>query len=250
MKRKIIGILVCTLLIATMFPVVGLTEDKEINVVNTSLNEANEINTIKCNVFASISRRLYEHQVSEEETQRIIGLMKDEISQESFPKQIEEKLNVLSDIGLVEPETATKLSNIFKLKYNYLNKKYPLSNKAQLFEIINVFSGIFFGLKGVKEFSLYELNIIDEYFFVGNMTAGLHILNKFTGNGSIFSIGFLGIKGIHDYDPAKYEDPYLPVISGYLAGYVGVLIEVEAAEEYSLFIGAGMTVATVWSKLN
>ena len=85
MKRKIIGILVCTLLIATMFPVVGLTEDNELNVVNTSLNEANEINTIKCNVFDSVSRRLSVHLVSEEDKQRIIGLMKDEITQESFP---------------------------------------------------------------------------------------------------------------------------------------------------------------------
>jgi len=240
MRRKVIGILVCTMLIATMFPVVGLTED----------NETKEMNTIKCNVFDSISRRLYEHHVSEEETQRIIGLMKDEISQGSFAKQIEEKLNALSDIGLVEPETASKLSNTFKFKQNYLNKKYTISNKDQPFDVINVFNGIFFGLLGVKTFAFYELIQFQVPFLIGNMTAGFTVLNRFTGNGSVFSVGFLGIKNIHDYDPAKYGKPYLPIISGFIVGFTGVLIEIEVDEEVSIYIGAGMAIATFWSKLS
>ena len=240
MRRKIIGILVCSMLIATMFTVVGLTED----------NETNEINTIKCNVFDSISRRLYEHHISEEETQRIIGFMKDEISQESFPNQIEEKLNVLSDIGLLEPETATKLSNIFKLKQNYINKNYSILSRDQFFDVINVFNGIFFGLLGEKTFAFYELIQFQAPFLIGNMTGGFTVLNRFTGNGSVFSVGFLGIKNIHDYDPAKYGKPYLPIISGFIIGFTGVLIEIEVDEENSIYIGAGMAIATIWSKLS
>ena len=110
MIKKIIGMFVCTLLIITVFPVVGLSEDNEIIRVKTTLNEADEISTIRCNVYDTTSGCLTKHQVSEEEIQKIIDLIQDEISQESFIEQIEEKLNVLNDIGIIDPETASELS--------------------------------------------------------------------------------------------------------------------------------------------
>lgn len=250
MIKKIIGMFVCTLLIITVFPVVGLSEDNEIIRVKTTLNEADEISTIRCNVYDTTSRRLTKHQVSEEEIQKIIDLIQDEISQESFIEQIEEKLNVLNDIGIIDPETASELSNIFKLKQIYINQNYQRSNKNQLFEVVNIFSGIFFGMKGVKEYTLYELIQFTIPFLIGNMTAGFTVMNRFRGNGSVFSIGFLGVKNIHDYDETKYEDPFLPTISGSMVGFTGVLIEVLPEEEFKYYIGAGMTMATVWNKLN
>jgi hypothetical protein len=250
MNKKIIGILICTLLISNILPALGLAENNEIKVGKPTLNEANEISTSKCNVYDGISKRITRYHLSAEETQRIIGLIQDGISHESYSKQIEEKLKVLIDIGIIEPEIAYKLINIFKSKERSFIQRNSIINKVQLFEVVNVFSGVFFGLKGVKDHTLYELIQFAIPFLIGNMTAGFTVLYKFTGNGSIFSIGFLGIKSIHEYDPSKYEDPYLPVISGSIIGFTGILIEVDAAETYKYYIGAGTNIATIWSKLS
>jgi len=250
MIKKIICMFICMLLIITVFPVLGLSENNEISRVKTTLYTADEINTINCNVYDTISRCYTKHQVSEEEIQRIIGLIQDGITKDSFPEQIEEKLNVLNDIGIIEPETATKLSNIFKLKQIYTNHNYQRSNNNQLFEVVNIFSGVFFGMLGVKEYTLLELIQFSYPLLIGNMTAQFTVLNRFRGNGSVFSLGFLGFKNIHDYNETKYEDPFLPAILGSVVGFTGLLIEILPEEEFQIYFGVGTTVATVWSKLN
>jgi len=210
---------------------------------------------IRINVLDSSSGYLTELYVSEGDARKIIALMEGEISQESFTKQIEEKLKVLSDIGMVSSETANSLINKFKSQQKYFNKNRLQPGINPIFDVFNFLNGVFFGLKGVKEFSLLELNMYQFPFFDSNITAQFSFLSKFKGSGCIFTLGTLGFKYIYEFDQEKYEFPHFPEIGGSVIGFTGVLLEMEIGdalgEEYegAYIIGVGMNIASIWNNL-
>ena len=112
-----------------------------IPVVNSSIQKQEEKEkTIIVNVLDSGSDSLTEYYVSEGDARKIIALMEEEISQESFSKQIEEKLNVLNYIGIISSETANNLANKFKTQQKFINKNRLLPDIDPLFDLFNFFN--------------------------------------------------------------------------------------------------------------
>jgi len=211
--------------------------------------------TIIINVLDSGSSYLTEYHISELEARKIIAMMGEKISQESFTEQIEERLNVLKDIGIISSETANNLSNKFKTERKLLNECRLLPGINPLFGMFNFFNGVFFGLKGERTFNKLDLPVYKFPFFNSNITALFSIYSKFIGKGCIFTLGVLGFKYIYEFDMDKYEFPHFSEISGSIIGFTGILLKIDIddtiGEEYegTYFIGIGMTITSAWNNL-
>jgi len=243
-KILILGI-VFILALASFVPIVSSSTQKQ---------EEKE-KTIIINVLDSGSMHLTKCYVSEEDARKIIALMEEEISQESFTKQIEERLNVLNDIGIISYETANNLANKFKIQQKFLNRDRLLPDINPLFGLFNFFNGVFFGLKGERTFNNLDLPVYKFPFFNSNITALFSIYSKFIGRGCIFTLGTLGFKYIYEFDMDKYEFPHFPEISGSVIGFTGIFLKMNIGdtigEEYegTYFIGIGMNIASAWNNL-
>jgi len=225
-------------------------------VVSSSIQKQEEKEkTIIINVLDSDSRHLTKRYVSEGDARKIIALMEEEISQESFTKQIEERLNVLNDIGIISSETANNLANKFKTQQKFLDKNRLIPTREPFFDLFNLFNGIFFGLKGERTFKDLDLPVYKFPFFNSNITALFSIYSKFIGSGCIFTLGALGFKYLYEFDMDKYEFPHLSEISGSIIGFTGIFLKLnigdDLGEEYkgTYFIGIGMTVASTWNNI-
>lgn len=182
----------------------------------------------------------------------ILELMKSDIKPSNFKQEMRKKLNLLRDNDLILADTADKISNNFNKLPKMFFRTSPLSKQGIFFDVSNIFSGTFFGVKGVKDFTLLDLTMYDFPFFSGNITAGFHGWSRFTGNGTVFSIGFLGFKYLYDFNDTKYDFPYFPEIRGSVFGYTGLLVYVESlnysgVEEGPFIIGIGMSFVTIWN---
>ena len=225
-------------------------------VVSSSVQKQEEKEkTIIVNVLDSSSECLTEYYVSEGDARKIIALMEEEISQESFTKQIEEKLNVLNDIGIISSETANYLADKFKKQQKFINKDRLLPDIDPLFDLFNFFNGVFFGLKGERTFNSLDLPVYKFPFFNSNITALFSIFSKFIGRGCILTLGTLGFKYIYEFDMDKYEFPHFPEISGSIIGFTGIFLKlsidesIEEEYEGTYFIGIGMNIASAWNNL-
>ena len=224
--------------------------------VNSSIQKQKENEkTISIKIFDSGSSRLNEYYVCEGDARRIIALIEKEISQESFTEQIEEKLNVLNDIGIISSETANNLANKFNKQQKLLDKDCLLPGITPLFNLFNLFNGLFFGLKGERTFNSLDLPVYKFPFFNSNITALFSIYSKFIGRGCIFTLGTLGFKYIYEFDMDKYEFPHFPEISGSIIGFTGIFLKlsidesIEEEYEGTYFIGIGMNIASAWNNL-
>jgi len=225
-------------------------------IVSSSIQKQEEKEkTIIINVLDSGSMHLKKCYVSEEDAGKIIALMEEEISQESFTKQIEERLNFLSDIDIISSETANNLANKFKIQQKFLNEDRLLHDINPLFGLFNFFNGVFFGLKGERPVNNLDLPVYKFPFFNSNITALFSIYSKFIGRGCIFTLGTLGFKYIYEFDMDKYEFPHFPEISGSIIGFTGIFLKMNIGdtigEEYegTYFIGIGMNIASAWNNL-
>jgi hypothetical protein len=181
----------------------------------------------------------------------ILELMKNDITPSNFNQEMREKLILLRDNGLILPETADKISNNFNKLPKMFFRTSPLSKQGIFFDAQNIFSGTFFGLKGVKDFTYLDLTLYDFPFFSGNINAGFYGWSRFTGNGTVFSAGFLGFKYLYDFNETKYDFPYFPGIRGSIFGYSGLLVYIDSVnisgvEEGPFIIGIGMSFVTLW----
>lgn len=208
--------------------------------------------TISVRVWDTISGKISNHCISYEEFQDIIEKMNYGIKKGSFLQEIIEKINLLKNYEILSEKTANKIlyqnqiyqNKIHKLKSNILDNGVTA---------LNIFSGTFFGMKGEKDSSFLELEVFRLPFFDGNITGGFTGFAKFTGNGSVFTIGFLGFKYIYDFNNEKYGFPYFPVITGSIFGFSGIFIEVYAQGENipdhiegNYLFGAGTSIITNW----
>ena len=119
---------------------------------------------------------------------------------------------------------------------------------------MNIFSGTFFGIQGVKDLTYLDLTLYDFPFFTGNINAGFFGMNRFTGNGTIFTAGFLGFKYLYDYNETKYEFPYFPEIRGSVLGYSGLFVYIDSfnysgTQQGPFIIGIGMSIITLWKNM-
>ena len=238
-KQILILIIVSSLLLVLSAP----------SVISYEQNDRNQLVKVKVwNIIDGEDTICY---ISFDEFQDLFEIMNEKIAAGSFSQQMLEKLDFLEDHGMISDGTVKKLSLQYRLTEERSNKFSRLTQADVT--AFNIFSGTFFGMKGEMEISFLNLEITRLPFFDGNITAGFLGYGKFTGNGSVFTIGFAGLKYIYDYDNIKYGFPYFPVISGSIIGFSGILIEVfvhgdnvpSDVEGHYLF-GMGTSVFTYW----
>jgi len=212
-----------------------------IPVVSSNVQKTDEI---KIKVLDNTNGSLEKNEIAisnEAAKNLILELMKSDITPSNFKQKIGEKLTLLKENGLISADTAHRISNNF----NKIPKKFfrtsPLSKQGIIFDVFNIFSGTFFGMDGVKDFTWLNLTQFTFPFSIGTINAGFYGWNKYTGNGSVFTIGFLGFKYLYDYNETRYAFPYFPGIRGSTIGFTGLLIYLD-----TIIIGLGTSVATVW----
>ena len=189
------------------------------------------------------------HLLNSNDAMEIIDFFNDDFKKDSFSMEIKDRIILLEELGIVSSNTARILIDNFDLRQKYGNRESPLA----LFDVFNFFNGIFFGVKGERTFNQLDLPVYRYPFFNTTMTALFSLYSTFVGRSSVFTIGTLGFKNIHDFNMTKYDFPHLPELKGTVVGFTGILIKVimgdDFGEEYAgtYFIGAGMTVLTIWN---
>jgi hypothetical protein len=198
------------------------------------------------------TRSDYEFNV--EEFEQFLTIISTPINEENIFIQILEKLTTLSDLGLLsEKDAYTIYQYFYSQKDTITNDKDMKDTQPVLPGVINLFSGTFFGLKGEIENVLLYLPVFQLPFFDDNITGLFMGLGRPTGQGSVFTLGVLGLKYNYDFDRDQYDFPHYPIINGLLVGFTGVLIQVNAGEllpeEYqgTYTVGVGMSVFTMWT---
>ena len=152
-----------------------------------------------------------------------------------------------------------------EIEYQYLKDQLQIlsmkeivsgvESKGIIFDLLNIFNGFGFAIKGEKIRSFINLPILQFPFLNTNLTALFTGFNSFEGNGFIFTLGANGFRYIYTYDKDAYDFPYFSPVKGWFIGYTGILLEAAVSdavgEEYegTYIIGFGMNVMTLWNKL-
>lgn len=162
-------------------------------------------------------------------------------------------LNRLNDNGLLtvhENEMFNYQLNVETISATLNN---PISN-GLFFDLLNVFNGFGFAMKGEKTRSFLNLPVARFPFLNNNITALFTGYNSFEGNGFIFTLGTNGFRYLYNYNKNQYEFPHFPPIKGWFIGYTGILLEATISDifgdtyEGTYVIGIGMNVITLWSE--
>ncbi len=225
-----------------------------ISLIPIASSNEQKTNEIKIKVLDNTNGFLEKNEITlsnEAAKNLILELMKNDITPSNFKQEMRKKLSLLRDNGLIVTDTADQISNNFNKIPKIFFRTSPFSKQGIFFDAANIFSGTFFGIKGVKDFTVLDLTMYDFPFFSGNINAGFYGWNRFTGNGTVFSVGFLGFRYMYDYNNTKYDFPYFPEIRGSVFGYTGLLIYLESlnisdVEEGPFIIGIGMSFMTIW----
>jgi hypothetical protein len=167
---------------------------------------------------------------------------------------MKKKLTLLRDTGLISPETADTITHNLNTAPTLYSHPHPVSKQGIFFDISNIFSGTFFGIQGIKDRTYLDLTLYDFPFFTGNINAGFYGMSRFTGNGTVFTAGFLGFKYLYDYNETKYEFPYFPEIRGSVFGYSGLFVYIDSfnysgTQQGPFIIGIGMSIITLWKNM-
>lgn len=171
---------------------------------------------------------------------------------ENIMMRYQQKLNILLNNNILSPETKTYLKNNLQTIQNKISTN-DIQPQGVLFDVVNLFNGVLFALKGEKTSSFLELPVYQFPFFKNNITALFSGFSKYSGNGFIFTLGTLGFQHTYDYDPDAYDFPYFPPVSGSIVGFTGVLLEANVGDsfgpQYEGFytIGIGMNIFTLWN---
>ncbi len=218
-------------------------------------NQMNDNETVKITVYDSTSRRVTKttQLISAEQAQKIIeAYLETEITYDSFNQQIKDKLNILQDSGLISSKTATTLTNTLTARQQLLPNRNIRSQPAALFDVVNLVNIVIFGMKGEKVKTIFELNPIQLKFLNGTISANINLASKFTGEGSVFSLGLLGWKYSYGQNQTKYPTfPHFPTITGGFLVFTGILIDVESAQPGypgHYIMGTGICLLTTWNR--
>ena len=178
-------------------------------------------------------------------------IMQTEINEKSFYDQLIGKVNILKNYNLISQDSQSRLIKVYEVRKNILNNRYTLPSTGIIFDVANIFNGLFFGVKGEKERSILELNLAQFPFLNGTASAQFCLIHKIVGDGTVFSLGFLGFKYNYGYNETEYpEFPHFPSISGGVVGFTGILVDVDVDHEdfqgHYVF-GIGMSFLTMWN---
>jgi len=170
----------------------------------------------------------------------------------SFQDAMELKIQQLHSFGLItasEHEFLNQQMQTFSLD-NAISCVQPT---GLFFDLLNIFNGFGFALKGEKTRSFLDLPIMKFPFLNTNMTALFSGFNAFEGNGFIFTLGTNGFRYIYDYDRNEYVFPHFSSVKGWFIGYTGFLLEASVSDDFgeqyegTYIIGIGMNVMTMWN---
>jgi hypothetical protein len=170
----------------------------------------------------------------------------------SFYSSSQAKINQLYEIGLLTESEFRYLENQLQI-VSMKGLVSGVESKGVIFDLLNIFNGFGFAIKGEKIRSFINLPILQFPFLNTNLTALFTGFNSFEGNGFIFTLGANGFRYIYTYDRDEYDFPYFSPIKGWFIGYTGILMEATVSdivgEEYegTYIIGFGMNVMTLWS---
>ena len=165
---------------------------------------------------------------------------------------MQSKINTLYENGLITDSECSYLEQEL-LRYKIQKSLPGITSKGLFFDLLNIFNGFGFAIKGEKTRSFLRLPIATFPFLNSNITALFTGFNAFDGDGFIFTLGTNGFRYIYKYDRDQYDFPYFSSIKGWFIGYTGILLEASVSdalgEEYegTYIIGIGMNVLTLWS---
>jgi hypothetical protein len=208
-------------------------------------------------ILNNTHRSLEKNQItlSPETTNTLIQeLLKNQITPSNYKQEMRKKLILFRDAGLISSETADTITYKLNTIPTIFSHPNPLAKQGIFFDISNIFSGTFFGIQGVKDLTYLNLTLYDFPFFAGKINAGFYGMNRFTGNGTVFTVGFLGFKYLYDYNETKYKFPYFPEIRGTVLGYSGLFIYIDSfnysgTQQGPFIIGIGMSIMTLWKNI-
>ncbi len=165
---------------------------------------------------------------------------------------MQSKIDTLYENGLITDEELELLE--IELRSYSIQQSLPgIASKGLFFDLLNIFNGFGFAIKGEKTRSFLRLPVVSFPFINSNITALFTGFNAFDGDGFIFTLGTNGFRYIYKYDREQYDFPYFSSVKGWFIGYTGILLETSISdalgEEYegTYIIGIGMNVLTLWS---
>jgi hypothetical protein len=165
---------------------------------------------------------------------------------------MQSKITTLNENGLITDDEFAYLEQEL-LSYSIQQSLPGIASKGVIFDLLNIFNGFGFAIKGEQTRSFLRLPIASFPFLNSNITALFTGFNAFDGDGFIFTLGTNGFRYIYKYDRDQYDFPYFSSIKGWFIGYTGILLEASVSdafgEEYegTYIIGMGMNVLTLWS---
>lgn len=181
----------------------------------------------------------------------ILDFKLEKITPQTFTLKTIEKIDVMKNADLIDEKTANYITNFFIRKQNSLDNRNL--KPAPLYDLVNLFSGVSFMVKGERTFKSLDLPVGTFPFINSNITALFSIFSSFDGDGFIFTLGTLGLKYLYDFNMDLYPFPYFPGIKGSVIGFSGVFVKMVIGEDYeeeyrgTYFIGMGMNFGALWS---
>ena len=237
-------------IVITLIPVSAIPIRQEKN-NNKILSQ--EIKTIDVEIYDFSGKKITKtvRSITSEQKEEIIKLFfETEMIEELFYKQSIERLSILSDNKIISLETADKLSNIFQKQTLYYGKHNKKAPTGLLFDVANIFTLIFIGLKGEKQ-GLFEINIPDFDFYNGTISGRFALLGSYEGSGLVFTLGLFGFRRIYELNLQKYtEFPHMPNIKGTNLGFVGIFIDIPIGDESSkehYYLVSGIALLSIWN---
>ena len=240
-KMLLIGV-ISILLLSNITPAFSMKE-----------NNNSDNGTAELKVYNSISGINAEKTLNKEQTMKILNILFEDNSLGKDANTYQGKIEKIIQTGILDSENINYLNKLCGMYENYKIKGLNTQPLGPIFDLFNLFNGVFFAIKGTKDKTIFEQNLYTLPFINSNITAQFSLLSKFTGNGFIFTLGTFGSKYLYDFNNTKYDFPYFPKIGGVIIFFTGVLLELEIGENVdeqyrgSYLIGFGTNMLSIWN---
>lgn len=238
-KIGIVTSAVITLIIATSFQSIATISQDETEFIEVTINNLND-KTIRQQTVTLDELIAFFEPINHQDEKDIHFFL-------------QSRLNQLQDTNLISKEEKNMLQQQFKLSSRSYSHSgiYP---QGIFFDLVNVFNGFGFAIKGEKTQSFLDLPVMQFPFLNNNITALFSGFNSFQGDGFVFTLGTNGFRFIYNYDRDIYAFPYFSNIKGWFIGYTGILLEATVSDTFgeqyegNYIIGIGMNVITLWNE--
>jgi hypothetical protein len=219
-----------------------------INVVNSEIIENNiSEKKIKIRIYDSQKGVLSENLINIDIYKDLFDLTYEELNDESFMEIVTNKIDLLVDSGCINSDQASHLIKQYEIFEKQNNLKYP-NSLIGLFDVVNIFNGIFFKLDGEKVNSFLDLYVLNLPILNKNISALFSFLTEVQGKGFVFTLGVLGFQSIFNFSLVKEER--FSDVEGSIYGFTGILIETIGGDitQDKTIMGIGMNIFTYWNE--